>query len=127
MSNPGAASAAFFEELASRDWVPLLHNTCGTIRADLEGTPGTTHWYVDIDRGKVKVSHRNVRADAVVRGTAELFDKMATGRTNATAAMLRGALRVEGDLELVSALSRLLPGPPRSQVTYRERQKEAAR
>jgi predicted lipid carrier protein YhbT len=124
---PGAAAAAFFEDLTSRDQIPLLHNTCGTFRADLDAAGGTTHWYVTIDKGKVKVSHRSARADAVVRGSVELFDKMATGKANATAAMLRGVLSVEGDLELVSALARLLPGPPRSQATYLERQKEAVR
>jgi len=127
MPQPGATTAAFFEDLASRGEVPLLHNTRGTLRVDLEDAGGTTHWYVDIDKEKVKVSHRNTRADTVVRGSSELFDKMATGRANAMAAMLRGVVTVEGDLGLVAAVARLLPGPPRSQASFLERQKAAAR
>ncbi len=127
MPKLGAASAAFFEELASRGRIPLLHSTTGTLRVDLEDDRETITWYVVIDKGAVKVTHRNARADAVVRASTQLFDKMATGRANATAAMLRGALSIEGDLGLVAALDRLLPGPSRSRATYLERQKEAAR
>jgi hypothetical protein len=124
---PGATTAAFFSDLASRGRVPLLRDMCGTIRADLEDGENTTHWYLAIDKGAVKVSHRNAKADAVLHASTELFDRLATGRANATASMLRGVLRVDGNLGLLSALERVLPGPPRSLATYLERQKQAAR
>jgi hypothetical protein len=127
MPEPGAATAAFFDDLGSRGQIPLLHNMSGTIRADLEDGEQTTHWYLGIDKGTVKVSHGNTKADAVLHGSTELFDKLATGRANATSSMLRGVLQVEGDLGLLSALERVLPGPPRSRATYLERQKAAAR
>lgn len=126
MPEPGAATAAFFEDLSSRGHIPLLHNTSGTIRIDLDEGGGTTHWYIRIDNCSVKVSHRSSRADAVLRTTAELFDKMATGKANSMAALLRDVLKVEGDMGLVAAFARLFPGPPRSQATFLERQKEAA-
>ena len=127
MPEPGAATAVFLEDLASRGEIPLLHNMSGTIRVDLIGGGRTTHWYLTIDRGTVAVSHRNAKADAVIHGSVELFDKLATGRENATASMLRGTLRVEGNIGLMSGLERVLPGPPGSRATYLERQKETAR
>jgi predicted lipid carrier protein YhbT len=127
MPEPGAATAVFLEDLASRGEIPLLHNMSGTIRIDLIDGGRTTHWYLTVEKGTVAVSHRNTRADAVIHGSVELFDKLATGRANATASMLRGTLTVEGNLGLMSGLERVLPGPPGSRATYLERQKEAAR
>jgi SCP-2 sterol transfer family len=127
MSEPGAATAAFLEDLSSRGEIPLLHNMSGSIRIELIRREQNTHWYLAIDRGSVNVSHRNAKADAMIHGSAELFDKLATGRANATASMLRGTLEVEGNLGLISCLERVLPGPPRSRATYLERQKKAAR
>lgn len=117
-------TATFFEELASRGHVPLLHHESGTIRVDLQDGSHVEHWYITLDRGTVAVSHRNARADAVMRTERKLFDGMAKGTVNTIAALLRGVLDVEGDLGLLSSLARLFPGPPRSRVTFLERQKE---
>jgi predicted lipid carrier protein YhbT len=127
MPEPGAATAIFLEDLASRGEIPLLHNMSGTIRVDLIDGGRTIHWYLTVDGATVAVSHRNAKADAVIHASVRLFDKLATGRANATASMLRGTLRVEGNIGLVSGLERVLPGPPGSRATYLERQKEAAR
>lgn len=116
-------TAAFFEELSSMGHVPLLHRVSGTVRLDLDHGGDTEHWFVTIDKGDVKISHRKARADAVLHTTKKLFDGMADGTVNAMAAMLRGVLRLEGDLGLVASLSRLLPGPPKSRISYLERQK----
>jgi hypothetical protein len=120
-------TSAFFDDVVSDGFHPMLHRTKGTIRLDLDERGDTTHWFVSIDHGDVKVSHRKSKADAVIHTTKELFDGMAQGKVNATAAMLRGVLTLEGDLGLVSSLARLLPGPPKSQTTFLERQKERAR
>jgi len=120
-------STVFFDELASIGHVPLLHSTSGTIRIDLDDSGDTIHWYIAIDKGDVKVTHRNVKADAVMRTEKKLFDGMAKGTVNATAAMLRGVLALEGDLGLVSSFTRLLPGPRQSLVTFLDRQRELAR
>lgn len=117
----------FFDELVSMGHLPILHRTKGTIRVDLDDGSNLVHWYVTIDNGDVSVSHRNARADGAMRTTKVLFDGMAKGKVNATAAMLRGVLTLEGDLGLISALARLLPGPPRSRATFLERQKEGTR
>jgi putative sterol carrier protein len=119
-------TTAFFDELASLEHEPLLHSTSGTIRIDLDDSGDTTHWYIAIDKGDVKVTHRNAKADAVMRSEKKLFDGMAKGTVNVTAALLRGVLAVEGDLGLLASLARLFPGPPRSRASFLERQTELA-
>ena len=117
----------FFDDLSSKGHVPLLHSSSGTLRIDLTDNGDTTHWYITIDRGHVKVSHRNAKADAVICCEKELFDGMAKGTVNVTTALLQGVLAHEGDLGLVASLARLLPGPPGSIVSFLERQKELSR
>ncbi len=117
-------TTAFFDDLASRGHVPLLHSTSGTIRIDLNDSGDTVHWYVTIDKGNVKVSNRNAKADAVMGAEKKLFDGMAKGKMNAMAALLRGVLMFEGDLGLLASLTRMLPGPPQSVASFLERQKE---
>jgi putative sterol carrier protein len=69
---------------------------------------------VAVDKGHLAVSRRNARADCVVRAAKDLFDEVAEGRANAMAALLRGRMGVEGDLELLVRFQRLFPGPPDS-------------
>ena len=126
---PKDPTGAFLDGLVADGHLPILHRTKGTIRIDLDEGGDTTHWLVTIDHGDVGISHRKskAKADAVLHTTKELFDGMALGKVNATAAMLRGVLFLEGDLGLVAAFGRLLPGPPKSRTTFLERQKERAR
>ena len=42
-----------------------------------------------------------------------VFDKVASGKLNAVAAVLRGDLQVEGDWRLLVCMQRLFPGPRR--------------
>jgi putative sterol carrier protein len=118
------AAAAMFEELVSKGYEPLLHHASGTLRIDLTAGTGPEHWYVTITGGNVSVSRRNVRADAVLRTTKDLFEGMAKGTVNATAALLRGVAEVEGDVALLTSFSRLFPGPAKSRASFLERQKE---
>jgi putative sterol carrier protein len=57
------------------------------------------------------------RADCTIRATKQVFDGVAGGEVNATAAVLRGALVVEGDPELLTLFQRLFPGPPKRDGT----------
>jgi putative sterol carrier protein len=117
-------TVAFFDELASWEQVPMLHSTSGTIRIDLDDSGVTTHWHITIDKGDIRVTHSNAKADTVMRTEKKLFDGMAKGTVNVTAALLRGVLAVEGDLGLLASFARILPGPPRSRTSFLERQKE---
>ena len=68
-------------------------------------------WTVAIDRGDVTVSHANRKADCTVRAGMQVFEDIASGKVNAMAAVLRGAVSVEGDPELFARFQRLFPGP----------------
>ncbi len=104
-------SGEFFQQLATSP-PRVLRSVTATLRIDLAGRAGTVeHWYIDIKKGKVGVSHRKTRADAVVSADRALFDKLVTGRANAMASTLRGLVRIDGDPSLIVALQRLLPGP----------------
>jgi len=118
---------SFFDDLAARGHEPLLKDASGTLRFDLVDGRRVEHWYVSVDRGDVTVSHRNAVADTVLRTDRALFDQIASGRMNAMAAVLRGALVPEGDLGLLMVFQRLLPGPPRSRVGRRTVARERSR
>ena len=107
-------TSSFFNELAARGHEPLLQGATGSIRFDLANGPTDQHWHVIVRKGDVTVSQRKARADAVVRLDKALCDRLATGRANAMAAMLRGLINADGDLGLVMQFQRLFPGPPRS-------------
>ncbi len=107
-------TATFFEDLAKRGHEPILARISGTLRIELKNGRQTEHWYVTVKKGDIEVSHANEVADAVVRADRALFDEMATGRANATTAILRGVLDAEGDLGLLMSFQRLFPSPPKS-------------
>jgi predicted lipid carrier protein YhbT len=102
----------FFAELARKGHEPLVDKVNGSIRFDITDGKRKRRWLVSMDRGNVTVSRRNAAADVVVRGEAALVDRIVTGETNAMAAVLRGALQVEGEVEPLMFFQRLFPGPP---------------
>jgi len=106
------AASEFFAELAGREHVPLLGRAKGVMRFELVHGKRTERWLVAVDRGEVEVSRANRAADCILRADRELFNRMASGEMNAFAAMLRGAVTVEGDPRLLVLFQRLLPGPP---------------
>jgi putative sterol carrier protein len=114
---PTASSDRFFVAIRERGSSALLKYVSGTVRFDLCDGDRVDRWLVTVTKGEVTVKRRNGRADAVVRADQALFSDIVTGRKNAQAAYLRGALAVEGDMRLVVQLLRLLPGPPRAQVS----------
>jgi putative sterol carrier protein len=113
------ATAAFFDSLVERGHEPLLGNSSGTVRFDLTAGTKTERWLVAIVNGDLAVSRRNRRADCVVTADKSLFDGIASGETNAMAALLRGAMRVTGDVRILVHFQRLLPGPPASRRARR--------
>jgi putative sterol carrier protein len=105
-------TAKFFETLAEADHVPLLETQTGTIRFDIGEGKSLDHWYVNVKKGDVKVSHKSAKADAVAVASKALFDELATGKANAMASFLRGRLSGHGDVGLLMSFQRLFPGPP---------------
>ena len=108
------ATADFFERLGERDHEPLLEKTSGSVLFELTNGKQTDRWLVSIDKGDIDVSRKGGRADATVRARKDVFDGVARGEVNAMAALLRGAIHVEGNVALMARLQRLLPGPPKS-------------
>lgn len=104
------ATEEFFADLASRGHVPALGKAKGTIRFDLKGER-TTRWLVTIADGDVEVSRKSGKADCVVRADRALFDRIASGQANAFAAVLRGAMELDGDRGLLLPFQRLFTGP----------------
>jgi putative sterol carrier protein len=107
------ATADFFEDLGRRGHEPLLEKATGSVRVDLADGKHLEHWLVVIDKGDIAVSRKQARADLVVRADKALFDKVAKGRENAFAAVLRGAVGIEGKVQLMMLFQRLFPSPPK--------------
>jgi predicted lipid carrier protein YhbT len=105
-------TAAFFEELAGRGHEPLLQKAKGSTRFDIVDGRRTLRWLVTFDKGNIGVSRRNVSADCVLRSDKVLFDRVASGKQNAVAAVLRGDIGVEGDWRMLVRIQRLFPSSP---------------
>jgi putative sterol carrier protein len=106
------ATTAFFDGLSERGHEPLLEKVTGTLRFDLGNRRQTHYWLVTIVKGDIAVSEKNAPADCTVQMDEALFDGIASGNENALAALLRGAVGIDGDIELLMLFDRLFPGPP---------------
>src|SRR5262249_6592771 len=89
---------------------PVLKQASGTMLFELTGGRGTERWRLTVDKGDVDVARGNGPADCVLRADRKLFARMAAGKVNAFAAVLRGAVTVEGDPRLLVLFQGLLPG-----------------
>ncbi|HET8968419.1 MAG TPA: SCP2 sterol-binding domain-containing protein [Gaiellaceae bacterium] len=107
----------FFAELATRAHEPLLRKASGSMRFDVVDGRKTQRWLVAVERGDMTVRPGGGDAACIVRADKAVFDKVAAGRLNAVAAVLRGDLQVEGDWRLLVRMQRLFPGPRRRRVT----------
>jgi putative sterol carrier protein len=108
------ATAEFFGALTQHGHVPVLAKAKGTVRVELADGKRTDRWFLAIDKGDLSVSRRNAGSDCTFRTNKALFDRIVKGEVNATAAVLRGAVTIDGDLELLVQLQKLFPGPSRT-------------
>ena len=100
---------SFFTQLSEQHQT-LPKSMTGSVRFDIADGERTEHWYLQIHRGDVAVSHKGDEADCVLSADIATFDAILAGRMNAMAAVLRGALKLEGKVILLAALQRLFPG-----------------
>jgi putative sterol carrier protein len=110
---PADGIVEFLQELDRRGQEPLLAKVTGRVRFDLVDGGRTDRWLVAVDNGGVAVSHQGGPADCTIRADRGLFERLCRGEENAIAAVLRGALICTGDVELLFAIQRIFPGPPR--------------
>jgi putative sterol carrier protein len=103
----------FFQELGRREHEPLLAKATGRVRFDLVEGGRTDRWLVTLDKSDTVVSHKGGPAECTIRAERALFERLCRGEENAVAAVLRGALVCTGDVELLFAIQRIFPGPPR--------------
>lgn len=101
----------FFERL-TRSVPDRLRRADGSLRIDLTSGTTTERWFITMHGGDVSVSHRNAKADSVIRTSKDQFEGMITGSVNAMSAALRGVVSLEGDPTLLVLFQRALPGPP---------------
>ncbi len=90
---------------------PLLERMTGVVLFDITDGERTEHWYVNILKGDTTVSHKGAEPDCVLSADIATFDAIVSGRMNAVAALLRGALDAQGKVLLLAVLQRLFPGP----------------
>jgi putative sterol carrier protein len=98
----------------------VLHQLSGTIRFDLRDGKAVESWFLELDKGDVKISHRKARADCVAAMDRELCDALVTGEKNGFAAALRGEVDLEGEAALLLEFQRLFPGPPGGRAAQRK-------
>jgi len=104
----------FFDELNQRGYDPLVARVEGTLRFEVAHRGTTDVHNVTVDRGHLSVAPSGGRADCVIRVDRSVFDSIVSGRSNAMAALLRGALSAEGNPEMLVIFQRLLsPAPSR--------------
>ena len=101
----------FFDELAQHEYQPLLEKASGAARFEVVDGKQTQRWLVQIDKGHIRVSRRNARADTTVRAPRASFERAAAGHLNLMAAVLRGEIAVSGDPRMLVGLQRLFPRP----------------
>jgi putative sterol carrier protein len=107
------AAETFFGELQRRGHEPLIGKVTGTVRFDLHDGRRTERWRLTIERGDVTVTRGSSTAACTISADKRLFARLCSGEVNAMAAALRGALVCTGDVDLLLAIQRLFPSPPR--------------
>ena len=100
----------FFTGLAEQHQ-PLPTALTGVLRFDLVDGERTEHWYLDIHKGDVSVSHQGPEPDCTVSTELATFEAIVSGKMNAMAAMLRGAVAIQGRFALLTAVQRFFAAP----------------
>ena len=97
---------AFFEGLASRANAAKLAGLDHSYRFEIEGE-GV--WNVRIHNGIVAVREGEEEngADATIRASSEVFERIVSGKQNPATAYMTGKVKVDGDLGAVMKLQGL--------------------
>jgi putative sterol carrier protein len=101
-----AVARAFFEGLETRASVAKLAGLDHSYRFEIEGE-GT--WNVRVQAGTVVVTEGGEAgdADATIRASGEVFERIVSGKQNPATAYMTGKVKVDGDLGAVLKLQKL--------------------
>jgi putative sterol carrier protein len=99
----------FFAELEAQPALPGRQT--GVLCINLADGERTEHLYLDIRRGDVRVSHQGPAPDCTMSTDLATFEEIVDGKMNAMAALLRGAIEIEGRFSLMISLQRFMAGP----------------
>lgn len=115
---PSDPTERFFAAIAAYGHAPLLRKASGVTRFEIVDGKRTSRWFVTVEGGDLSVSRRSAaEPDCVVRADKALFERIAAGKANAVAAVLRGELAIAGDWRLLVWMQRLFPGQRRPRRT----------
>src|SRR4051794_31843847 len=99
----------FLADLGDRGHEPLLAKTSGRVCFEASEGDRDERRLVCIDNGHIDVVAGDVGADCTIRGSRDMLNRVAAGEVNAMAAVLRGAITIEGNWELLVRFQRLFP------------------
>ena len=97
----------FFEQLAERGHEPLLEKVTGTLRFDLKDNGRLRAGWSRSRRATSPSRARTPRRTASSAPTRHSSTRSSAAKTNPFAAMLRGAVGIEGDSELIVLFQRV--------------------
>jgi putative sterol carrier protein len=104
----------FFDEINRLGHDRLLEKATGTVRIELTHDSSVETWLIRIENGDISAFAGSGDAEATFRADREVFDRIASGETNATAAIARGEVSVRGSSRLLIQFVRLFPARPGS-------------
>src|SRR5215210_3565928 len=94
----------FFDALESR---VDESKTAGMNNSYIFDIEGAGKWKVDVQDGDVKVTEGAEDGDVVITTSEETFEKITSGKQNATSAYMAGKLKVKGDMGAAMKLQKL--------------------
>ena len=100
---------ALLDALAQRSRERPVKAFTGLVRFDVVDGDTTEHWYLECRKGVVTVALEGDEPGCVVRGDLATFEAVLGGTSNLMAAVLRGALQIDGESFLLLGLRRLFP------------------
>lgn len=106
------ATEEFFASLPARAPAVLRTPISGTIQIDLTTDNRTDHWLVQLSPGEIIVDRARGPADAIWNSSADLFERLVTGRAQGISAVLRNETTFSGNVELFLVFRRFFPDPP---------------
>lgn len=113
-------SDAFFKELATRGYEPLLHRVTGTYEFDIAGA---RRWLVRVHAGELHVSELQTgtkrqedTVDCKVVCSADDFDDFLQGKQDMMTALLQGRIQIMGDVAMAGAFQRIIGAAPLASV-----------